>query len=98
MNYYIKIFKLFSKKLHINFFFIFILQLIHALLEVFSFVLILPILKVLVDPNFFNKFNHFINHYLQITILNGMNYKEFLFVFSGNISSIIKIPPLFKCL
>jgi ABC-type multidrug transport system fused ATPase/permease subunit len=83
MNYYIKIFKLFSKKLHINFFFIFILQLIHALLEIFSFVLILPILKVLVDPNFFNKFNHFINHYLQITILNGMNYKEFLFVFSG---------------
>ena len=83
MNYYIKIFKLFSKKLHINFFFIFILQLIHALLEIFSFFLILPILNVLVDPNFFNKFNHLINDYLQITILNRVNYKEFLFVFSG---------------
>jgi ABC-type multidrug transport system fused ATPase/permease subunit len=83
MRFYIKIFKLFSKKLHINFFLIFLLQLTHAFLEIFSFVLILPILKVLVDPNFFNTFNDFVNQYLEITIFNGLDYKNFLFISSG---------------
>lgn len=83
MNFYTKIFKLFSKKLHINFFFIFILQLINAFLEIFSFVLILPILKVLIDKNFFNNFYNLINHYWQITIFNEIDYNEFLLIFSG---------------
>ncbi len=83
MNFYTKIFKLFSKKLRIKFFFIFILQLINAFLEIFSFVLILPILKVLIDKNFFNNFNDIVNHYLQITIFKEIDYNEFLFIFSG---------------
>jgi ABC-type multidrug transport system fused ATPase/permease subunit len=82
MNFYIKILKLFSKKLYTSFIFIFILQLTHAFLEIFSFTLILPILKILADPNFFDKFNHFINNYFHITIFNGMEYKEFLYIFS----------------
>jgi hypothetical protein len=63
MNFYIKIFNIFSKNLHINFFFILLLQLVHAVLEIFSFALIIPILQVLVDPNFFKKLSDIANQF-----------------------------------
>jgi len=88
MKFYLKIFKLFSKKNQINFFLIFLLQLFHASLEIFSFILIFPILKVLVDPNFIDTLNLFLNQNLNINIFSKINSKDFVFISSGLIVSL----------
>lgn len=78
MKYYLTIFKLFPKELHGKFVVIFFLQLLNAILEIFSFALIFPMLKILIDDSFLNYLINFIEIESIKIFLSSLNYKSFL--------------------
>ena len=78
MKFYLTIFKLFPKELHGKFLVIFLLQLLNALLEIFSFALIFPMLKILIDVNFLNDLINFVEIDTIKIFLSKLNYKSFL--------------------
>ena len=82
MKFYIKLLKIFSKELHLKFAYILFLQFINALLEIFSFTLILPSLQVFIDPKFLININNFLYNYLDLIILKNITYQNFLLLIS----------------